>query len=492
MAEGLVTIISSENPSTLGKTYSLATDGTLTKTTAGQMVAGAFEVRAFSSAEDLATLLSGITTAQALCSSVPVNGQRSGSIATKATATTRTDAITRTKAEWQFAAAPGLLVLDYDAPQSGQALGLHAVWRALVEMCPALAIAGVVGWFSGSSLIYSGDDQLTGERGSRLYVLIQDGKDTPRAIKALAARAWLHGHGRIEVSAAGSLLERSLFDEAMSQTARLDFIGGAVCSPPLSQRRGSPLVLGAGSFIDSRSAIPDLSPDEATTVEALIAKAKATASGEARTKRDAWMASRVAEALPALIGQGVAAGEAEETVRRVWQSAFAGTLLGSFALTLVDESGAHEAVTVAQVLANPERYDGRDCLDPLNPEHRGGAADCRLYLLGASPIAYSLDDGGQVYHLRQQATRLTFAKGQRAALVDSLVAEVRNWPDVFKAGCDLVQVDGGSGGVKRLTPQRLSLLIDSRCALYVQGSAGKTAATDVQKDIAELVLTALQ
>jgi hypothetical protein len=222
-----------------------------------------------------------------------------------------------------------------------------------------------------------------------------------------------------------------------------------------------------------------------------IEKAKAEKRPAAQAAREGWMSRQVGEQLPRLLAQGISAGEAEDRVRRLWASAFAGSLLGDFELTLVDANGEQEKFTVSQVLAQPEAFHERDCLDPINPEHRGGAADCRLFLLSASPIAYSLDDGGCVYQLRRQGDRIVSARGQRGELVSAICAAVQTWPDVFRCGPEIVQVDGGTGSVRRLSVQRLSLLIDARCALYVQGAAGKTSPADVARDVAELCLAAL-
>ena len=68
-------MITSTKPTTLGKCYRLR-DGKLTKTVAGEMVTGKYEIKELSNVEDLARLLSSIGTDQAIMASLPAN--RSG------------------------------------------------------------------------------------------------------------------------------------------------------------------------------------------------------------------------------------------------------------------------------------------------------------------------------------------------------------------------------------------------------------------------------
>ncbi|HSG58351.1 MAG TPA: hypothetical protein VLA06_02385, partial [Woeseiaceae bacterium] len=113
---------------------------------------------------------------------------------------------------------------------------------------------------SASSHIHdraTGDD-LTGLRGQRLYMLVAEAGDIPRAGAALVDRLWAAGLGRIVASAAGSALERCPVDASVWQPERLDFAAGAVCGPGLAQRRGVPrLIPGGVEVVDTRSVLPD-------------------------------------------------------------------------------------------------------------------------------------------------------------------------------------------------------------------------------------------
>ena len=122
----------------------------------------------------------------------------------------------------------------------------------------------------------TGED-LTGLRGQRIYLIVQEAGDIPRAGAALVDRLWAAGHGRIAVSVAGTALERCPVDSSVWQPEHLDFAAGAACGEGLVQRRGAPVLIpGSGDIVDTRVALPD---------EPAIAKAAAAA--RRRAKADA-------------------------------------------------------------------------------------------------------------------------------------------------------------------------------------------------------------
>lgn len=470
-----VTIFTTTKPATLGKTYKL-TAGGLEKTVAGQMVEGTFEVRSFDDVHSLAALLSSVRTDQALSASIPLDGSTSGRIVTKAAAKDNPGALTRSKERFSFpATAPGLIILDYD-PQ-GQTLSRNDLWAMLQAACPAVAGAEVVSFCSGSSHIFSGEEEIQGLRGQRFYLVAADGVDVVRFGEVLAKRLWLAGHGRIDVSVSGLKLDRGVFDSALFRPANFDFIGGAICHPPLSQRRGAPVILSEGGWLDTRAAMPDLSAAEEARYVAAVDDAKAKAEPAAAIARAAWVASRIEAGTARLVTSGVPAEQARERIERTLNSALARVLMGDFELTL--EGG--KVVTVGEVLDNRERFHGKLCLDPLNPGHRGGAADGKLYLYGASPMLYSFDDGGVSYKLRRQPQRLYLRAGCKAELASELVDWMSGEPDLFTRGGVLVQVVDGA--VRAVRKHRLTHLVGSRVALYSRNAKGQDIPVDIPGDV---------
>jgi hypothetical protein len=484
---GALTVFTSER-GLLAKSYRLGDQGELEKTTAAQLSLGQYDVREFGGVEMLAELIDGLTTQQAISASLPFDGSASGRVVTTATRDANPGALARTKECFSLQGRSGLLFLDHDAAE-GRGLSRDELWTLLLQCCPALAEAGVLWRPSGSSHICDGDRDLTGLRGQHVFVLLQDVSDAPRVVEVFAARLWLAGHGRIEVSRSGSLLKRCPIDEAPSDAARLIFAAGAACASPLKQRRGPPVFLGRGGFLDSRSLIPDLSGVELSRFEALVESAKAAAMPDAAKVRAEHATATVARRLPAMLAAGIGAGEAELRIRAAVSAAYGGVLVDNFELTALI-NGQRVPVTVGEVLRDRERWHEVDFLVPGNEEHRRGRPDARAYLMSASPIIYSLD-GNQVFRLRPQIEVIRSARGARSELVESLCRALASQDDIFALDAGPAQLTNGR--LVPLTPQRLQNLVGSRvCVTTIRGKGGKDEPTDLARDVAELTLTALQ
>lgn len=474
-------------PAHLGKVFTLK-DGALHKEVAGSMAEGTFETASFKTPADLAALLASVTTSQALSASVPVGGG-AGRVVTEKALPSNPTAVARTK---RFFALPaqqhGFLLLDADAPKGREGLSAGALVALLCDLVPAAAAAGVVAYPSGSSLILEGDTQTRGIVGMHLYVMIQDLSDTQRFGQVLSKRLWLAGHGRIEVSASGALLPREIFDEAVHQPARLIFSGGAVCTPPLEQRRGAPVILADGGFLDTRAACPDLTDDEQARFVGLLESAKSKAQPQADAARQAWREAREKAGLSAAVAAGQDLTEARSRIARTLDAALGGGLLGAFPLVLVDDHGKESTVTVDQALADKARYHLARCLDPLNPDHRDRAADGLLYLNQAVPCVYSLDDGGTVYRLLRQPVRLAVVRGDKARLAEAISDELATEPDLFNVTGQVVQMQGGNFGA--LSRPLLHYRVGCRVSLYRQA---KDKATAVEPDapLLDIVLALL-
>lgn len=478
---GKLTLFTSTKPATLGKTFRLGVNG-VEKTTAGEMVQGRADVQTFANVEDLARLLTRVRTDQAITTSVPINGVESAPIVTKAMLPDHPGALTRSKDHFHFPAnQPGVFTLDYDPPEGVTSMQREDLWRLLLSVVPAVADTSVLWWCSGSSHIYHNAAQVQGLRGQRLYLLIRDLADTERFGKVLAQRLWLAGHGRIAISASGQKLLRSTFDEAMFQAARLDFCGGAVCEAPLEQRRGDPVVLASGGWLDTRAALPDLDDKELLRFEGLVEDARAKAEPEAQRQREAWVAKRLEGEVQRLVKTGVEGEVAVERATRTLQSALNKILLGDFELQLADGC----RITVSEALNAPERFHEALTRDPLEPEYQNGKVTGKLYLYGAIPVLHSFAHGSKSYWLRRQPARLYVQRGRKAELADQIRALLANEPDVFRRGGAIVRVVDGR--VRVLRKAGLMHLIGSRVALYAKDAKGRDVPADLPADVADMV-----
>ncbi len=274
---------------------------------------------------------------------------------------------------------PALLIIDFDIKdlpdavreRIKQAGGLRKVLAAIDPRW------NTIGFLERPSVSTGIRDKRTGVitpgGGTHLYVIVHDGGDLARYVKALFDRLLLAGFGWVNLSAAGSLLKRSAIDQAASGVGYwLAFEANAVLE---TRPHGDYLehVPGArrcewheGPRLDTR-ALPDLTDDEERHVAEVWSGLKAEKEPEARAIRLARGAKDIAR----LVKAGVKKDDAE---RLVLMRAEIGRL------PLDDEywfdealpSGRHSA-TGWELLENMDAWFAgrgtRTGADPLEPDY---------------------------------------------------------------------------------------------------------------------------
>ena len=482
---GSLTVFTTVRPAQLGKVFTLH-EGQLKKTVASNMCEGTYEVKTFTSREVLADLLQTIGTNQAISTSLPRTDELTGRLLTAALAAAA-GCLARTKLDFVFRKVAGLLVLDYDPAKGQPVLTGDELWAWVLLICPAVANAGVVWWCSSSSHIVGPAGELQGLRGQRLYILIQDISDTERAGQVIADRCWLNGSGRVEVSTSGSRLFRTLWDGAMHQPARLDFVGGAICEPPLSQDRGEPVLMGGTGWLDTRSALPDLTVAEQTELERLKNDAREKAQLQADENREKWLAARINEEARRLM-QGdkkMPKDAAIDQARRQLEAAVSGTLFGGFRIPLADG----QSVTVSDVLDNWQQWHKKKTLDPLEPEHRNYEECGILYLTGSEARLFTFAHGGMTFRLARQPRRIVYGKGRQSAVADELAQALASQGDIFfSCGTDLVLALPGK--FETLDRTAVQYLLGHRVALVVKRD-GKDVPMNIPADLVSLTFAAM-
>jgi hypothetical protein len=197
-------------------------------------------------------------------------------------------------------------------------------------------------------------------------VLVSDGADVERFLKALHDRCWLAGYGWMMVGAGGQLLDRSLIDRSVYGAERLVFEGSPVLEPPLQQdpdcRR--PIVT-EGKALDTIATCP-----APTIVEA-------AKLNELKDKSAYKLRPEVAKASSAFIKREAArivkrTGMHQRAAERVAFRHCDGILLPDVELAFDDPEFA--GCTVGDVLADPDRFEGATLADPLE----GAPAKLRL------------------------------------------------------------------------------------------------------------------
>jgi hypothetical protein len=435
-------VITAAKPNKLSKGFALGVNGNLLTSPGGNLVQGTVETRAVASLAEFAGVLQTLTPSQALIHGVPINGATRVLTRKAFAAMGRpAGATTRTNDAFVWPDGPGVLMLDYDPRAGADPLGRDELVQLIRTAAPGLANAAMLWWPSASSCIWAGDTELRSVKGQRLYFLVHDAADIPRAGAALVARLWLAGLGRIEISKSGALLERTLIDASVWQPSRLDFAGGAACGPGLEQRRGAPVIInGTAEIIDTRSVLPDLTPAERDRLAKIKAEARGAAQPEAEGTRAAWIAARAAEMVaPEKQGDPEASKIAEATARRALERS---ELSGDFVIHVQTGNGI-EPVSVGRLLDNRERYHGCLTRDPLEPDYDDGRLVGRLFLMQARPCLHSFAHGGATYRLHRAPARIELVKGHTAEAAAATIDILRRDPVVFDFGDELALADNG-------------------------------------------------
>lgn len=483
-----VSLFTSEQPETLSKSFRLDAAGQLEKTTGGALARGKVVTINLDSISDFADLLSMMSTSQALA--YGLSPYKKATVLSKKKMETYTgeDAvISRTQDYFTYPASPGILMLDYDPPKDKKPLSKQELLERLYSICEEIKHAPHVVAASASSFIYNGDLQLKGESGWRVFVLVSDAKDIPRAGKTLFKRSWIKGHGYIKISTAGSMLSRSLIDDAVFQPERLDFVAGAACVKPLTQKRPAPEVFNPEAPpMETSTALPSLSQKEKKQFEAAVHKAKIRVESKAGEVRKQWIVQRTNQVFLALPIEEQT-DERRTTLLAEFNSAISCEYLNA-SFILQTEDG--DLVTVEQLLDNPSQWHGQRFADPLEPtyhnDNRIAWANLKAY---REPYIYSHAHGGRLFKLRNKTT-LRIVEGQRATLIDDALTALNHAGVIFDRGGELVQV-GVKGDIIPLTPDGVQLILD-RCISWERYKERKQkwTACNVPPDVAKGIIAA--
>jgi hypothetical protein len=321
--------------------------------------------------------------------------------------------VARVKNAFEFPQDAGPVLLDHDRKHmSCEALANlnkpGGFVGALQHVAPGMKGAGYLLRKSTSTGLRNTKTGVTleGGEGLHLYVLVKDRSDAARAVAVLHDRLTLAGCGWAYVSRGGQILMRSPVDAIASKTPeRIAFEGPPVVEPPLAQdREARAASVTEGYALDTRLALPDLSPDERFKVEAIRAGWRKVLEEEARNVRKARTAERLAKVLEKARAQGSMVSESD--LQKELDAAFAGQLAPDFELEFDDP--ALGLVTVATILSDPERYVGETLADPIEGVAYGR---CKAMLMRDERhggwIIHSYVHGGNIYRLAHNKETIT-------------------------------------------------------------------------------------
>ena len=424
----------------LSKQYRLDDNKELIKTTSAQLSKGNAEVISVNSLKEFTATLTALKPNQALTFGRPEKDNVNIITKDEWTKLGKPDEpIPRTNETFFYPHSGGIMMLDYDPQELKKALPRDELISILRDVFPGLRKTALLWWTSSSSHIFDGDTDLTGLKGQRIYILVKDASDIPRAAKSLKEHLWAAGYGHFMISKSGRLLERCLVDLSVYQPNGLDFAAGAVCDPPLEQRRGSPVIIpGEFEFVDTTQAFPEPSDEVVALAQVNRDKAKSAMKGEAEKKRNHYIDERASE-MAGRDADEKSLEEARETVRRAVENT---VLTGDFPLD-VCEDGKIIKTSVGQVLDDPGRFHGLQTLDPLEPDYDGGRLVGKLYLLQSSPKLFSFAHGNRSFTLLRAVTRIQIIRGKMYEAVKQTCDVLAGAPNFFDMGDTLVLVEDG-------------------------------------------------
>lgn len=175
----------------LTKVFSLNKDGGLDKSTVATLSRGSVENLNLANFDDFLEALPTLQSNQVLTYGVSPLGD--GLIYSEEIWNDRgrpAGAWPRDRKHFGWPSSGGILMLDYDPPKDGAAMGREELLAILYGVAPGLEEAAHVWWPSASSLIFDKetDKELAGVRGQRIYIWVADAQDIERTGKALAGR----------------------------------------------------------------------------------------------------------------------------------------------------------------------------------------------------------------------------------------------------------------------------------------------------------------
>ena len=435
------TVITGIQPVRLTKIIGLNAKGGIRKETSAMLSRGQAQRVVVADLNGLKSHLDTLISAQAV--TWGVTKEDTAAVCTQTdTEAQEVGAIARTRENFKFRAAPGVMMLDHDGLPDGELSPLQFRDR-LISAAPALADAPMLWRPSASAGRVSPDGGiLSGLTRHRLYIPVADATLIPEAGKALEALLWATpGAGWCEIGIAGQRLPRCLVDVSVWQPERLDFAGPSVLVDGVTRAGVEGVIYGdATAQFNLRLLIDCATPSIKKQAQAGLKAARAAVSEKCDTARRNW----VAEKAPALAqSRGIKLAQATNVLER---AVVHQVLMGDFELICADG----RVVNVAQLLDNPHRWHNSRFADPLDPDTDLRVAVARL-LNGTRPDLFSHRHGGIRYELRRQSARVQLGRGMRVDSTDALLQVLRDRSELFDFGSNAIAfvADGKATPVSR-------------------------------------------
>ncbi|MEA5098528.1 MAG: hypothetical protein VB032_08345, partial [Burkholderiaceae bacterium] len=387
---------------------------------------------------------------------------------------------TRTADKMDWPKGPAILMIDYD-PNETELYTPKKLLDTIYQCCPAIRSVAHIHAASASSCLWNSNtrQQVKGMEGQRVYIIVADGTDIPRASEVLFKRTWLNGHGYIKISSAGSMLVRSIIDDSVFQPNRIDYCAPPICTAPLESRKPKPKLWGKATLVlDTRTALPELTPEEESRYNQLVDTAKSSAKVPAAAKRAEYQGKRVDE----MVAQGSTRETAEKVVGDMLDKK---VLHGDVVLHATDG----QIVTVRDILLNKSIWHGKTFADPAEPDYHNDNRIARAYLNGPGQSRiHSFAHGGCTYTLSVTVATIRLQKGERHEYMRQIVHTLRDYQEFYRRDSSLVAI-GDDGSMIMVTPLMVLASLD-RLIRFEKGLNKNWCAADAPLDAAKMLIEA--
>ncbi len=418
------TEITGQSPNRLTKIIGLKADGTLRKETTANLYKGFAKRVLVNGLDELRSHLDALVSANAVSWGITRAVETDLCIQSDEDAIAA-GAVARTRDNFSFPQGPGIMMLDHDGVPNGSLLCKQFRDRLMIA-APILALAPML-WRPSASAgcLHPNGQPLTAVDRHRLYIPVQDTSLIPEAGKALTDLLWATpGDGWVDIGAAGQALMRCLVDTNVFQPERLDFAAPPVLENGVTRPNTTGVIYGQeDGLFDLRLLIDGVTPAIRKDAEAARKAARTAAKPVCTEQAKKW----AAEHAPVLAARrGVKLAQAVNVLER---ASLYSVLMGDFELFCSDGT----TVTVAQLLDNPQRFNGTRYADPLDPNDDHRVAVARL-LNGGRPDIYSHRHGGMRYELRRQSARVQIGRGLRIDSTDAVLRVLSERSELFDYG----------------------------------------------------------
>ena len=381
----------------LGKSYKLGTNRELekghTNTDAKRM-----RVAEFSDIRELAELIDQCHDGEAFLTSGTPRNEHIVEAPVSARAKAQTGDLTRTNDDLGLSDCEGTyFVNDYDPnPSDPNRLEATDLKQKLVEACAfagadisALQMLSYSSSSSGFRRKSDGKDLGTG--GLHLIFLVSNASDIPRFALAMFQFLVATGCGYGVVSKSGALLRRTPLDLAAVRPTQPTFVGTPAYKRTglINIREETPYQILEGEQLLLRTEeIRNATEPEVANNERFWRTEEQRLSQEIAIAKREWFATQG----ESLRRENPDLSDAQ--IRRVLQHRQSGNLVAADVINLNGQ-----LVSIAEILAEPEKFDGQVGPDPIEPDYRDGAYTAKLYInsLTGRPVIHSHAHGGIEY-----------------------------------------------------------------------------------------------